>query len=104
MARRQNTDIRGNDFTGTTVAAIWLKATSVAGYDPAEWRKDRCGAWIRRSAYGDTTSTHGWEIDHGVPVAKGGGDVLSNLQPLHWQNNRHKADDYPSWSCKVSAI
>ncbi|MBN2777877.1 MAG: HNH endonuclease [Bacteroidales bacterium] len=43
-------------------------------------------------------------MDHIKPVAKGGGDDLSNLQPLQWQNNRKKGDDYPASDyCIVSA-
>jgi hypothetical protein len=26
------------------------------------------------------------------PVAKGGGDELDNLRPLHWENNLSKSD------------
>ena len=44
---------------------------------------------------------YGREIDYIKPVAKGGTDDLSNLQALRWENNRHKSDDWPNWSCKV---
>ena len=45
-----------------------------------------------------------WEIDHIKPVSKGGGDELSNLQALQWQNNRKKGDDYPASNyCIISA-
>jgi hypothetical protein len=103
MARKQNTDTRGNGFAASTVAAVWQKAPVVAGYDPAVWRKDTCGAFIRRADHGDTTSQYGWEIDHIRPVAHGGTDDLSNLQALQWENNRYKSDNYPQWSCKVRA-
>ncbi len=53
---------------------------------------------MKRSEYGNTNSDHGWEVDHEKPVARGGSDDLSNLQPLQWDNNRKKSDAYP-WSC-----
>jgi hypothetical protein len=40
----------------------------VPGYDPNQFRKDSCGAWMKRSDYGQTTG-YGWEIDHVKPVA-----------------------------------
>jgi HNH endonuclease len=98
-----NTTLSGLGFPGTTIQAVWSKASVVPGNDPAIFRKDACGAWIKKSDYGNTDSQYGWEIDHNFPKAKGGTDDLSNLQPLQWENNRHKADNYPQWSCKVKA-
>jgi 5-methylcytosine-specific restriction endonuclease McrA len=98
VERRPGTDSLGVPFDGATVAAVWDKAQSITGYPPEEWRFDRCGRIIRRSAYGNTRSPHGWEIDHVKPVARGGGDHLSNLEPLHWELNREKADRF-LWAC-----
>lgn len=98
MARNRNTDTAGRPFAQTTVGAVWNKGRVVNGYDPKEWRYDICGQPIRFSDYGNTNSKNGWEIDHIVPVAKGGTDNLTNLQPLQWDNNRRKGDTYP-WNC-----
>jgi len=100
--RRRNTDIRGGAWSPAVIEAVWRKAHIVPRYDPAAFRKDTCDAWIARNEYGLETD-HGWEIDHIVPVARGGGDGLDNLQPLLWQNNRHKSDNWPNWSCLISA-
>ena len=100
--RTPNTTTRGGSFDSATVAAVWQKGQAVQGHDPNVYRKDRCGAWMQRSEHGKTTK-YGWEIDHIEPVAQDGTDDLSNLQPLYWENNRHKGDSYPNWSCKVAA-
>lgn len=99
----RNTNIYGNAFSSDTVNAVWNKGIVVSGYDANVYRKDTCGAWMKKSEYGNTYSTYGWEIDHIKPKSKGGSDSIPNLQPLQWENNRTKGDDYPTWSCKVRA-
>jgi 5-methylcytosine-specific restriction endonuclease McrA len=105
MARKPNSDRNGNSFSEQTKLAVWNRGKTVPGRDPSKTRKDLCGAWIDWDKHGDTSEDgSGWEIDHIKPVAKGGGDELSNLQPLQWQNNRKKGDDYPASDfCIVSA-
>jgi len=101
MARNRNTKGDASPFDQATIDAVWRKAQELSGYDPNDYRKDSCGALIRKASYG-TTGDYGWEIDHDKPVAKGGTDDLSNLKPLHWENNRGKGDNWPTWTCTIS--
>lgn len=101
MHRRPNTTRSGHHFSPAVVQQVWEKGTAVPGLDPNRYRRDRCGALMERTHHGNTSSQRGWEVDHDWPVAKGGSDALSNLQPLQWQNNRHKSDNWP-WACAVA--
>lgn len=103
MFKTFNRKSNGGSFDESTVNAVWQKGQVVVGYDPNLYRKDSCGAWMTRSQYGNTNSEYGWEIDHIKPSSLGGSDGLYNLQPLQWENNRSKSDNWPHWSCKVKA-
>ncbi len=82
---------------------VWNKGRTIDGFDPNVWRHDKCGHVIKWSDHGNRSSKHGWEIDHIYPKALGGGDELSNLQPLHWENNVDKGDS-TNWSCPVRRV
>jgi 5-methylcytosine-specific restriction endonuclease McrA len=75
-----------------TIKKVWEKAQIVSNNEPTIYRKDQCGAWIKRTEYGNRKSEYGWEIDHIKPDSGGGSDELSNLRPLQWENNLKKSD------------
>ena len=89
-------------FSDTLIQQVWEKATSISGYDPNIWRKDFASAWIRKDLYG-TDHKFGWEIDHLKPISRGGTDNINNLYPLHWKNNRVKADNYPNFQTAITS-
>lgn len=80
-------------WSQATILKVWQRAPH-AGLDNEAngFRKDACGAWMKFSQHGNRDSKYGWEIDHIIPEALGGTDILSNLQPLHWENNVSKGD------------
>lgn len=90
-------------FTQDIIDKVWEKGEIVPDVDPNIIRKDKCGAMIKKELYGQSASalSMAWEIDHIKPKKIGGTDEISNLQPLQWENNRYKGDNYPSWDCKV---
>ena len=98
-----NRNANGEPFPADIVQKVWEKGQPLAGEDPNRVRRDRCGAIIHREKFGQSSEalSGGWEIDHIKPLAMGGTDEFPNLQPLQWENNRHKGNAHPSWMCTV---
>ncbi|OAV70469.1 HNH endonuclease [Bacteroidales bacterium Barb4] len=91
------------EFSDEKLLKIWEKATPVTGSNPKEWRKDYAGAWINFNQRGENGGKYGWEVDHRKPLSLNGGSELDNLDPLHWENNRTKGDDYPQWTTSITS-
>lgn len=76
-------------WTHEQKSAVWWKGIPVEGQNKALFQADACGALIGWGHYGNRNSEYGWEVDH---INPNGGDDLSNLRPLQWQNNAAKSD------------
>jgi hypothetical protein len=66
-----------------TVQAVWEKGRGDSNRNADTWRKDECGAWMRREHYGHVTSEFGWKIE--VTVTGGKADI-GDLRPFHRDN------------------
>lgn len=101
----RNRNIYGDWFSSEQIQTVWEKGIPIAGFDKNVYRYDSCGGIMKRDMFGMTNSplNMGWEIDHVKPKNKGGSDDADNLQPLHWENNRGKADNFPQWECSVTS-
>jgi 5-methylcytosine-specific restriction endonuclease McrA len=89
--RKRGTDRDGCSFDSKRVQEVWNRGGKIPGKDPDLYRRDSKGNELYRHAYGK----HGdqsWQVDHKVPVAKGGSDNLRNLQPLQSGANAEKGD------------
>lgn len=85
------------ELTPEEIDLVWEKAKIVPNNDPAIFRQDYAGAWIRRDHYGRINSEYGWQADHLLPLAMDGSYDISNMYPLQWENNNRKGDNYPNW-------
>lgn len=96
--------ILNESFNNSVEKQVWEMGTPVDGFDKDKYRKDKCGAWMQRNLRSDGTSLSlHWEIDHKNPKNNNGKDNIGNLQPLQWENNRGKDDNYPKWNRTVTS-
>jgi len=74
------------------IELVWQHARVMAEADPATWRQDACGAWIRRDQFGHDHAEFGWRIEN---VSAGGPNEPANLRPFHWRNRFDVANNRP---------
>lgn len=61
-------------------------------YDKTNGYCEYCGKKIHFQNYGIPDATGSWEIDHLIPVSRGGSDGIQNLFPACTFCNRSKQD------------
>lgn len=86
------------EFDEPTIERVWERARASGEQDPLEWRRDECGAWIRRELYGDFSSDFGWKIEATRP---GKLTDLENLRPFQHANSYDVANHRAH--CRVTA-
>jgi 5-methylcytosine-specific restriction endonuclease McrA len=101
-----NKTSKGILFSADVVALVWEKASPIQGKDPNIYRRDVCGAVIKKDMFAVSKKEYslGWEIDHIKPLELGGSDDITNLQALQWCNNRAKDLNYPFWKGEVMEL
>jgi hypothetical protein len=87
------------NFEQDQIEAAWEHGRTVAEADPAVWRQDACGAWIRRDQFGREGSEFGWKIEN---VAHGGPATTAPVfRPFHWRNGFDAANRKPHCTIKA---
>ena len=85
-------------FSKEMVQQVWEQGRGTQDQDPTLWRKDECGAWMRREHYDSAHSEYGWKIEN---VSPGGPETLENLRPFHRENSFDRGAQHPR--CQVTA-
>jgi hypothetical protein len=75
-------------FSEELIQQVWETARGMTELSPEVWRRDECGAWIRREHYGHEHSEFGWKI---LNVSPGEPDVPANLRSFHHANGYDRA-------------
>lgn len=62
---------------------------------------DFAGREMVKAAYNDRNSNYGWNVDHILPLSKGGKTVNNNLICCHILTNDEKADKFPCFKANT---
>ena len=79
------------------IEAAWRHGRVMPEADPAHWRQDACGAWMRHEQYG-REGDFGWKIDR---ISADSGESAEDARPFHWQNGYDIANGQPR--CRLTA-
>jgi hypothetical protein len=85
-------------FSEEIVQRVWDSARAMSGRDPTEWRKDECGAWMRRSHYQSEASEFGWKIED---LSAGGEPGIEQLRAFQRDNAYDLSTRQPH--CRMTA-
>lgn len=61
-------------------------------FDKTDGHCRHCGKQLSFSNFGKRYARGGWEVDHSVPISKGGSDNLRNLWSTCWICNLDKSN------------
>jgi hypothetical protein len=76
-------------YSEQIVQEVWEKGRATADEDRSLWRRDACGAWIRRDHYRGVQSEFAWKIEN---ISGGGTEALENLRPFNCANAYDRAN------------
>ena len=85
-------------YSEETIRKVWQKGRAGGDRPGDTWRQDECGAWMRRSQYGEAGAEFGWKIER---TSTGGGGEVEGLRPFHVANAYDIANGRPL--CRMTA-
>ena len=87
------------DINKDTAMRLWAKT-----FGNKTHVKDFAGRTIDKCAYNSRNSEYGWNVDHILPVSKGGKSTDNNLVCCHVLTNDEKADRFPGFKANGIAF
>ena len=78
------------DINKETASRLWVQQ-----FGKKQKAIDYTGREVAKAAYNDRNSNYGWNVDHILPLSRGGKTADHNLICCHIRTNDEKADIFP---------